>query len=170
MVIGSVFGALLLRLFPADRLDLLVAAVVLALGVWFLAGRGEAGGCTLCESLPDRVSGGDLLFSAFAGVCGGLFAVSGPPIVYWLGRKYAKHAFRRTLIVLFFFANSARLLTYGATGLLTGRMALLSLAAIPGVLLGIFLGNRIFFALSERWFSRVIGVMLVIIALRMMMK
>jgi uncharacterized membrane protein YfcA len=68
------------------------------------------------------------------------------------------------------FANSARLLVYGATGLLTGRMALLSLAAVPGVLLGIFLGNRIFFALSERWFSRIIGAMLMFIALRMILK
>jgi uncharacterized membrane protein YfcA len=37
-------------------------------------------------------------------------------------------------------------------------------------LLGIFLGNRIFFALSERWFSRIIGAMLMFIALRMILK
>jgi len=164
---GSVAGAFLLLVFPADRLEILVAAVVFVLGVWFLAGRGENGGCALSESLLDRVAVGDIAVLAFGGICGGLFAVSGPPIVYWLGRKYAKHAFRRTLIVIFFFSNIARLLTYGATGMLTSRIALLALAAVPGVLMGIILGNRIFFAVSERRFSRIIGVMLVIIALRM---
>ncbi len=170
MVCGSIVGALLLNWFPADRLDFLVAGIISILGVWFMFGRGAAGAKAFSETLPVRTTGGDLTVSAFAGICGGLFAVSGPPIVYWLGRKYAKHAFRRTLIVVFFFATIARLLTYGATGMLTGRMLILSLAAVPGVLLGILLGNRLFIALSERWFGRVIGAVLVLVALRMMIR
>ncbi len=170
MIIGSVFGALLLKLFPADSLDFLVAGIIFILGFWFVTGRGGADKCGLCETIPERASNGDMAVSAFAGVCGGLFAVSGPPIVYWLGRKYGKYAFRRTLIVVFFFATVARFLTYGATGLLSGKMALLSIVAIPGVLLGILIGNRVFAALPERWFGRVVGLALVIVALRMVIK
>ena len=112
----------------------------------------------------------DLSVSAFSGFCGGLFGVGGPPIVYWLGRHFAKHAFRRTLIPVFFLATTARLITYGSVGLIHERLLIISLFSLPGIVLGIVFGNRIFQALSERSFSRVVGGVLVFVALWLILK
>ncbi|MCE5249173.1 sulfite exporter TauE/SafE family protein [bacterium] len=168
MIIGSVAGALILKAIPVRRFDILLGVVIAVLGFWFILGRGADGESCLEQELPSQCSGSDLAVSAFSGLCGGLFAVGGPPIVYWLGRRFAKHAFRRALIVVFFLATIARVITYGASGLLNVKLAVYALYSLPGVVLGIVLGNRIFIALSERWFSRVVGVLLIIVSLKLL--
>jgi uncharacterized membrane protein YfcA len=61
-------------------------------------------------------------------------------------------------------------MTYGAAGLLGVRLAIFTLFAIPGVVLGIILGNRIFISLSERWFSRIVGGVLIFVSLKLLLK
>lgn len=155
---------------PAESFDLLLAVVITILGIWFVAGRGKDGEASLEQELPSRCSKSDLSVSAFAGLCGGLFAVSGPPIVYWLGRRFVKHSFRRALIAVFFFATIFRLITYGAVGLLHTNLWMPALFTVPGIILGIILGNRIFIALSERAFSRVVGTILIFVGIRLLLK
>lgn len=170
MIVGTIAGGLLLSVFPAYSFDLLLAAIIFVLGVWFITGRSGKNGCSLRTDLPERSSVADLSVSTFSGFCGGLFGVGGPPIVYWLGRHFAKHAFRRTLIPVFFLATVARLITYGAVGLINERLLIVSLFSFPGILLGIVFGTRIFHALSERSFSRVVGGVLVFAALWLILK
>ncbi len=170
MIAGSIAGGILLKVVPAESFDLLLAVVITVLGGWFVTGRGKDGESSLEQHLPDTCARSDMAVSAFAGLCGGLFAVSGPPIVYWLGRRFAKYSFRRALIAVFFFATIFRLLTYGAVGLLSVRIWIPALFTIPGILLGILLGNRIFIALSERAFSRVIGSVLLVVGVRLLFK
>lgn len=170
MSAGSIAGGILFKFVPAESLNLLLAVVITGLGAWFVTGRGKNGESSLEQHLPDTCARSDMAVSAFAGFCGGLFAVSGPPIVYWLGRRFAKYPFRRALIAVFFFATIFRVLTYGAMGLLSVRIWIPALYALPGILLGILLGNRIFIALSERAFSRVIGSVLLIVGVRLLFK
>jgi uncharacterized membrane protein YfcA len=103
----------------------------------------------------------------FGGFCGGLFGISGPPIIWQFGRKFAKHAFRQTLVPIFFAAALARTVTYGCTGLVTTQVLLYVLSALPGLFLGIYLGNKVFFRISEAWFNRVAGLVLIIVALQL---
>ena len=168
MTVGSVIGAVVLKYIPPQSFDILVGAVIALLGFWFIISRSQKGESVLETTLPDRVTPADLAVSTFSGLCGGLFAVSGPPIVYWLGRRFAKFSFRRTLIAVFFFANIGRLIAYGAAGLLHKSIVTLALFSIPGIVLGIFLGDRIFHFLSEGWFSRIVGAMLLIVSIKLL--
>ena len=168
MTAGSIIGAVVLKLIPMQSFDVLVGAVIALLGFWFIISRSGKGESDLETTLPNRATPADLAVSTFSGLCGGLFAVSGPPIVYWLGRRFAKFSFRRTLIAVFFFSNVGRLIAYGATGLLFGRLLTMTLYSIPGIVLGIFLGDRLFHFLSEGWFSRVVGAVLLIVSIKLL--
>lgn len=170
MAAGSVAGAIGFKVIPAQSFDFLVGVVVAVLGFWFLFGRNRKADSSLKTALPKNCTVADLAVSVFSGICGGLFGVSGPPIVFWLGRTFTKITFRRTLISVFLFAAVARLATYGATGLLYVRFITLILYVIPGIILGVLLGNRIFHLLSETWFSRVVGGVLLIASVKLLLR
>ncbi len=170
MIIGSIAGGIMLKYIPLRSFDFLLGVFIIVLGFWFIFGRGNKEESTLEQDLPSHCTRGDLSVSVCSGLFAGLFAVGGPPIVYWLGKRFAKNAFRRILLVVFFLVAVARLLTYGATGLLNMHLVILTIYSLPGIVLGIIFGNRIFTALSERSFSRVIGVMLTIFAMRLLLK
>jgi len=57
--------------------------------------------------------------------------------------------------------------TYGCTGLVTTQVLLYVLSALPGLFLGIYLGNKVFFQLSEVWFNRVAGLVLIVVAVQL---
>jgi len=168
MVAGSVVGSVILGFVPVSGFEYVLGAVILVLGAWFLGGRGGRDESTLTIVPPERASPLDLGVSAFSGLCGGLFGISGPPIVYYLGGRLAKHAFRNTLVAVFLFGSTARLVTYTSVGLMGMRSAVLSLASIPALLLGLYLGNHLFFRIREIWFSRLVGAVLVLTAVRIL--
>ena len=170
MIAGTIVGAAGLKVFPAESFDILIGIITAVLGFWFILGRGQDGENSLETTLPEKCSAADLAVSSFAGLCGGLFAVSGPPIVFWLGRRFAKFAFRRTLIAVFFFATVVRLTSYGVVGLLHPQLFLVTLYVIPGIIFGFLLGNRIFHILSEKWFSRVVGGVLLVVAVKLLLQ
>ena len=170
MIAGAIAGAWFLKYFSGDSFDVMLGVVISILGVWFLVGRDDHPDSGLLDALPNGCSKADLGVSTFSGICSGLFAVGGPPIVFWLGRTFTKHSFRRSLIVMFYFSTIARLTIYGATGLLDRGMIMPGLFSLPGIVLGIIVGNRIFIALSERAFSRLIGGVLIFVGIRLLLK
>ena len=167
MVLGSIVGGLVLKLVPIESFKFALGLVVAALGLWFLF-RKNGNNKTLPELPPERATAADISVSTFSGLCGGLFGISGPPIVYWLGSRLAKTAFRSTLVAVFLFGGIARLTTYTATGLLGLRSLSISAVALPGLLVGLFLGNHLFVHINERWFSRLIGVILIASSIRLL--
>ncbi len=169
IIIGSIVGGLLLKVSPAGSFNFLLATIILIFGIWFFMGRGGRDESALTNDLPVDGTKTDYFASALSGICCGLFGAGGPPLIYWFGRRFAKHAFRRTLIPMFLFSSFARLIVYGSLGLLGIRFLSFTLFSIPGILLGVFFGNRIFSILSERSFSRVVGGVLVIVAVRLML-
>ena len=72
------------------------------------------------------------------------------------------------MIPIFLAASIARVASYTSLGLVDGKVLLYVFFCIPGLLMGIYLGNRIFSSLSERTFSRVIGGLLVLVAIQLM--
>ncbi len=170
MIIGAVAGGIMLKYVPSKYFEFMLYMFIFVLGLWFVSGRRNKEKSTLERNLPTHCTAGDLTVSVFSGLCAGLFAVGGPPIVYWLGRRFTKEAFRRTLLVVFFITGIAKLLTYGFAGLLTMHHLILTVYSLPGIVLGIILGKRIFIALSERLFSYIIGLMLMVIALFNLLK
>lgn len=90
-----------------------------------------------------------------SGLLSGAIQAGGPPVVaYWLGGGNAAATMRANIILFFFCTSIAAGLTYLAAGLLDLNIVLLSLAALPGYALGLFLGTRMFDLASERTFRR----------------
>lgn len=82
-------------------------------------------------------------FGAVAGLMGGLFSTSGPPLVYHLYRQPLTHASVRETLVLVFAVNAAvRLGTVAAAGNLPPLSTWWALAALPVVAGSTFLARR----------------------------
>jgi len=164
MAAGTVIGVYLLSVFPADTFRILLGVVVCALGVWFALLRSRMNHSQLHDSLPDRCDSKDIGYASLAGISGGLFGISGPPIIWHLGRRFQMHAFRDLLIVVFVFAAVARIASFTAAGLVTTEAITFFAAGMPGLFAGLYLGNRVFLKIDEVMFSRVVGTALIFFA------
>lgn len=168
IVAGSVLGSLFLAVVPPEIFRIVLAVAIVVLGFWFLfmRTRGEEG--SLSPVIPARATGPDLAFCAAGGLLGGFLGISGPPILWHFGRKLAKFPLRRLLIPVFFAAAIARVATYTGTDLIGARVLTAYAASVPGLLLGIVVGNRFFFRISEKVFSRIVGTVLVVTGIRLL--
>lgn len=102
-----------------------------------------------------------------AGVLGGGVTLSGPPVVLFLSHEQAddKLQFRGTLAVFFTVEITATLLAYLYFGLFGREHLLLVLKVAVSMLLGLWLGLRIFARFSNETFRRVVLVSLVLLSL-----
>jgi len=167
ILVGSVIGSFFLKAVPAEPFRIALGVAIFTLGLWFLAGRTRTDGSNLMETMPDRCGVADIAVTVTGGFCGGFFGISGPPIIWHFGRTLGKKIFRQTLIRIFFVAALARVATYSTLGLVDLQIFLYALAALPGLFLGIYLGNRIFLRISESMFSRIVGAVLLAIAVKL---
>ena len=170
MSFGTVLGALALGIVSAEQYLLLLALAIFSLAIWFTFFRARNQSTVLRSSLPERAAADDLAFSAFAGLCGGLFGISGPPIIWHLGRQYQKEAFRGILVTIFVAVAFVRTTSYGVTGMMNQQVLTFVLVSIPGLLLGLMLGKKAFLGVSERRFSCVVGLVLFAVAIKLLGK
>lgn len=168
IVAGSVLGGVLLSLVDPAIFRTLLGASILLLGVWFGLLRGRGTGEGLLTEIPERSSGSDVAAAGLGGVMGGFLGISGPPILWHFGRKFGKEPLRAVLIPMFLAAAIARVGTYAWTGVVTMPVLTAFAVALPGLIAGIIAGNRAFLRISEQTFSRVIGVMLVLVGIRLL--
>ena len=165
MAAGTAAGVFLLSYVPADTFRILLGITVFILGLWFALLRTKASFDRLQEQLPDRCTRRDLGFAGASGILGGLFGISGPPIIWHLGRQFQMVAFRDMLIVFFVFAAAARIIFFTTAGLVTLESLTYVAAAIPGLLIGLYFGTRVFFSINESIFSRTVGAALIAFAI-----
>lgn len=167
MVIGTVIGGYFLTIIPMDHFTLSLSVVIVILGLWFMFGNQQKHAHNFMTELPQTCNNIDLAVTFISGLCGGLFGISGPPIVYHLSRKLAKVAFRQALIAIFLVAAATRVTTYTVTGIITWQTLEYGFITLPGLLIGLYLGNHLFFKLSEVWFRRFVGLVLFLAGLRL---
>lgn len=170
MTVGSVAGGLYVSIILPRLFNIIVGTVVALLALWFFFSRAGRAKADLEADLPARSSPLDLAVATFAGVLGGLTGIGGPPMVWYFGHRFSKRAFRQAVVPVFLLASVARIGTYWATGLIDVRIISYALASLPGLLLGVFLGNRAFFRISELTFSRAVGTVLMIVAVRLVIR
>jgi uncharacterized membrane protein YfcA len=168
IVCGSILGGVFLRLISPDPFKVVLGITILLLGFWFILVRARDRHGALKSHLPRHCSPADFGITAFAGTLGGLVGIDGPPIVWHFGRRFEKEVLRGILIRVFLAAALARVVTYSAAGLVNPDVLLYTAAAVPGLAAGVWLGNRVFFRISEATFSRITGAVLLIIGVRLL--
>jgi uncharacterized membrane protein YfcA len=99
------------------------------------------------------------VFLAIGGVAHGLFGSGGPMIVYVARRRLPDAAaFRATLCLLWFVLNIALVVNYSALGLFTETTGTYSLVIAALLVPGVFLGNKLHYALSPTTFERCVWI------------
>jgi uncharacterized membrane protein YfcA len=103
-------------------------------------------------------------FGLLAGVLGGAYSTSGPPVViYGTLRRWSPASFRATMQFYFFFTYLATVASHGVARLLTPLVFELFLWTLPGIGVGIYLGSKIHQMIPARVFHRLLYTLLVII-------
>lgn len=165
MAIGTIAGVFLLSYFPTETFKILLGIVVFILGMWFAVFRTKETYDRLQNQLPEKCSRKDIGYAGLAGMSGGLFGISGPPIIWHLGKQFQMSVIRDLLIVFFVFAAIARVILFSAAGMVTHETMLFTAAGIPGLLIGLYLGTRVFLRINESVFSKTAGVALIAFAI-----
>jgi len=156
--VGAFIGAAILDVLDPEILVSVVSIVVLAFSLASLIG------------IQAVARSGQRIAPAVgfvAGVLGGSVALSGPPVVLLLSHEQAddKLRFRGTLAMFFSIEIIATLLSYAYFGLFWREHLILVLKVIVAMLLGLWLGIRIFASLSNETFRKVVLASLVLLSL-----
>ncbi|MEW6644840.1 MAG: sulfite exporter TauE/SafE family protein [Pseudomonadota bacterium] len=132
-VLGSPAGALVLSIVPASVARIVIAAITAAAVV--LLGRGFA-----IAAIPQRMA--TILVGLVAGVFNGLAAMPGPPaVVYYMSGPFGRVAARASLLVFFLATSISALASLAMLGLLDRRVVVLSVAGLPVMALGTWIGE-----------------------------
>ncbi|MGM0593844.1 MAG: sulfite exporter TauE/SafE family protein [Pseudomonadota bacterium] len=96
------------------------------------------------------------------GLIGTLFGTGGPFYVIYLRlRHLEKTAFRATIAVVFLIDGGSRIVGYFLSGFYTGETMYLLAAAVPIMIVGMYIGGHIHTSITQRTFQRGIGFLLV---------
>jgi len=163
---GVVAGAHLLAALPVALLRRGLGAVILAY-VLFMLYR---------VPMPTRVpaftwrEGTALGLSAIlAGIIVGAIGVAPIPLLVYISVRYPKSAARAVMTQAFLLSAAAQNLMYLRLGLLTPHLALLALTAVPGVAIGLILGNQLHYRVRQRTFIRGLALVLLLPAIKLLL-
>lgn len=164
MIIGAVFGGLVLFIVPASVFEYVLGAAIVVISLWFLFGESEPDGNSDSSYELGAI---DRLVGAFSGFCGGFTGMGGPPLIAYLGAKFEKELFRAVIVPVFLVAAIARLSTYGALGMINTDTLWLYVFPPLGVVLGNHVGNHFFEYVEQKWFTILTGVILLFSGIRL---
>jgi uncharacterized membrane protein YfcA len=161
--VGIYFGVQLLFSANLDFLKIVLAVFILLAGLNILFNQ------------PLKLKTTNFYFSAIAGLVSGffqgLFNTGGPPLVIYLsGQNWLKESFRATLVGVFSITGLLQI------GLLFQKSAInlyalgYTFLLIPIILLASFLGKNIHLKISQKNFSLLIGILLVIASFSLIYK
>lgn len=154
-LVGIPFGVFLLQAAPERSVKFLLGLVLVVYGVYNLITPGVPYVQHEKYAFP---------FGFIAGVLGGAYNTSGPPVViYGTLRRWSPEYFRATMQCYFVFTYLATIVGHGVARLLTPLVLELFLWALPGIGLGMYLGGKVHHMIPRPVFSRVIFGLLVVI-------
>lgn len=164
MALGSIIGATVLNIVPAQLFQVILGIAFLIASFWFLFFN--AAPSTMSKS-PKILSFKDALITGFSGFCGGFIGITAPPLILHFGKYLNKQLLRRLFVLLFLPAAVVQTVTFWVNGLLTKDIIILGLLIIPFLAVGIYFGNRSFQKISETLFKRILGLFLIIVSARL---
>jgi uncharacterized membrane protein YfcA len=170
MIIGSALGAVMLALLPSAYFDLVFGLLLLPLGLWIMIARGRSQNSSDSNLIATKPGKTDLGISLLSGCMSGLSGITGPVLAWHLGKTYAKEAFRGIMIPILLASAIARVSVYTVSGSVSVEILILVLMALPGLCLGLWIGNRLFLQISQAWFSRIVGSLIAISGIKLLLR
>jgi uncharacterized protein len=164
MIAGAVLGGIALKLTPLKSFEKMLGFAILAAGIWFIIWRGKRGSRSFLEKMPPKSGAKDLLIGFLGGISGAFVGINSPILILYFGSDLAKAPMRRLLVLILLPSAIIQVATYTALGLMNRQILLYALFALPGLLLGIYFGNRTFFRISEKIFGLVLGGVLILLS------
>jgi uncharacterized membrane protein YfcA len=162
-IVGVILGTTLLVKLPAEPMLLALAAFVFAFAVRSLLNIHGDRPASRLWAVPASLTGGTV---------GALFGTGGPPYVIYLTHRIRdKSDLRATFSALFFFEGVTRIASFLVAGLLlTAKVWLAYLIALPLVLGALYLGGRVHVGLSQVQMTRLVGGLLLVSSLSLLYK
>jgi hypothetical protein len=172
MMAGTVVGTWLLDNLEAGLLKKILGIAIILFAIHLYKRSGREREPRTREGIGRIVGAAIALFvGLLSGIAGGMFGTSGPPLVVYVDHfAKDKSAFRAQLVVLFMLNNAVRVALYAWHSLLTVPIAKFALWLLPAVMLGLFLGSKMHFQVSDKTFSKAIAVMLCISGLLLVIR
>jgi len=163
MIIGAIIGSLTLYLFPPELFEYLLGISIILIAIWFLFGQSEP-----TEEGTHKINYIDSVVGTFSGFCGGFTGMGGPPLIIYLGSKLKKDLFRAVIVPIFLMSAIARFSTYAALGMVNTATIWFYIVPPVGVIIGNYIGNRMFSQVKQRWFTVLIGIILFLSGIQLM--
>ena len=155
--VGIPLGVYVLKLAPVRLMETVLGLIVIGFGLYNL----------LTPRLPQlqnqRLA---YLFGLLAGILGGAYNTSGPPVViYGVLRRWPPERFRATMQSYFLPTGLVVMISHGVAGLWTAEVWRFVGYGAPVVLTAVYLGGKVAARVSQGQFDRIIYLFLVIIGL-----
>ncbi|MBN1551621.1 sulfite exporter TauE/SafE family protein [bacterium] len=166
-VAGTFLGVISLKIVPVDIFEAILAIIIFILGLWFLIlfqSRSQISVSTDVPRLPDCKG---LICAAIGGITGGLFGISGPPIIWYFGHRYSKQTVRKLLVPLFLIEACGRLALYFSFDLVQPQHIITAGFIVPALFVGLIAGNSMHVKISEKTFRQIIGFILIVVSIKM---
>lgn len=162
-VVGVALGTSLLVSLPQAPMLLALAGFVFIFAVRSLLNLHGDKPASRGWALPASLTGGTV---------GGLFGTGGPPYVIYLTHRIRdKSDLRATLSALFFAEGLTRIASFLVAGLLvTVKVWVAYLVALPVVLGALYVGGRAHIGLAPPQMTRLVGVLLLVASLSLLFK
>ena len=164
MIIGAVAGGITLKFTPLKSFEKILGFAILASGIWFIIWRVRQKSNTFLEKLPEMVRIKDCVIGFLGGFSGGFVGINSPIFILYFGSYLTKGPMRRLLVLILLPSAISQVATYTSLGLMNSQIVLYALVSLPGLLLGIYFGNRTFWRISEKIFGTILGGVLILLS------
>jgi uncharacterized protein len=170
-VIGSIVGVLALSTLASRAFTVLFACLLLVSGFLLLImSKGRSKELDRKPKPVTKVTGMSILVCLFSSVTGGLTGINGPPLAAYFGRFLPPVEFRRTIVPLLLVSAFTRCTGLAIAGEVDVSIVVLIVACLPGMALGLRVGNRLLSSMRQSTFQAVLGVIVIVAAMSTLVK
>lgn len=162
-VVGVILGTTLLVNLPAEPMLLALAGFVFIFAMRSVLNIHGDKPASRAWAAPAALTGGTV---------GALFGTGGPPYVIYLTHRIRdKSDLRATFSALFFTEGATRIVSFLLAGLLlSAKVWVAYLVALPLVLGALYLGGRVHVGLSATQMTRLVGILLLVSSVSLLFK
>lgn len=156
-IAGLPFGAYLLIVLDAGILKIFIGGMIIVFGLLLLMGYHR-------EFKHEKIA--MIPIGLVSGLLSGSISISGPPIIIFLANKQlGKHSFRGNLAIYFFLLNIFAIPVFYFNHLFTSDVINLSLKFLPGLIVGVILGNLLSHKVQEKYFRNFTLILLLLMGI-----